>query len=165
LLHEQNCFCETPLDIATELRHTYVTSVLQSLGAMLSNGESVVLPSMGRLGTRRGPLFVTIVGSSRDFKACTRHQLSQLCRGIQDGAFACTDDIIVQLDTDMGDSVIHYFLQECAQRDVFPSIKDQKESLNSSDWLGISKQPSRLLRACISRTVRSAPIIDALLAA
>ncbi|KAF1795868.1 Ankyrin repeat-containing domain [Phytophthora cactorum] len=64
--------------------------------------------------------------------------------GIQDGIYSFTDDTIAQVDTDRGDTVLHYFLQSFVQRASFPSVEEQRETLSSSKWLGTTEAPHYL---------------------
>lgn len=150
-INTQNCFCETPLDVAADRQCSMASSALQSLGAVQISSDSEIFPSLIQLtAPRRGPLFRTEVGSSRDFTSCSRDQLVRLCRGIQDGSISFSDETINQVDTERGDTVLHYFIQSFLQRAVFPSVIEQRELLSSSKWLGTSDAP-RFLRILISK--------------
>ncbi|KAG7382402.1 hypothetical protein PHYPSEUDO_004883 [Phytophthora pseudosyringae] len=151
LFSTKNCFCETPLDIAADRQCSMASSALQSLGAVQISSDSEIFPSMIQLAApRKGPLFRSVVGSSKDFTLCSRDHIVQLCRGIQDGIYAFTDETIAQVDTDKGDTVLHYFLQSFVQRDSFPSVGDQREIIGSPKWLGTTEAP-RYLRILITK--------------
>ncbi|KAH7474390.1 Ankyrin repeat domain-containing protein 50 [Phytophthora ramorum] len=150
-INTQNCYCETPLDVAADRQCSMASSALQSLGAVQISSESEIFPSVIELvAPRKGPLSRTVVGSSKDFTSCLRDHIVQLCRGIQDGIYSLTDDTIAQVDTDRGDTVLHYFLQSFVQRTSFPSVEEQREVLSSQKWLGTTEAP-RLLRILISK--------------
>lgn len=113
------------------------SSALQSLGAVQISSDSEIFPSVIQLAApRKGPLFHTVMGSSKDFTSCSRDHIVQLCRGIQDGIYAFTDDTVAQVDTDRGDTVLHYFLQSFVLRSSFPSVEEQRQVLSSPKWLG-----------------------------
>ncbi|KAG2790721.1 hypothetical protein PC129_g3047 [Phytophthora cactorum] len=144
-INTQNCFCETPLDVAADRQCSMASSALQSLGAVQISSDSEIFPSVIQLAApRKGPMFRTMVGSSKDFSSCSRDHIVQLCRGIQDGMYSFTDDTIAQVDTDRGDTVLHYFLQSFVQRASFPSVEEQRETLSSSKWLGTTEAPHYL---------------------
>ncbi|KAG3117546.1 hypothetical protein PI125_g3661 [Phytophthora idaei] len=127
-INTQNCFCETPLDVAADRQCSMASSALQSLGAVQISSDSEIFPSVIQLAApRKGPMFRTM-----------------LCRGIQDGIYSFTDDTIAQVDTDRGDTVLHYFLQSFVQRASFPSVEEQRETLSSSKWLGTTEAPHYL---------------------
>ncbi|KAG2827478.1 hypothetical protein PC111_g8566 [Phytophthora cactorum] len=127
-INTQNCFCETPLDVAADRQCSMASSALQSLGAVQISSDSEIFPSVIQLAApRKGPMFRTM-----------------LCRGIQDGMYSFTDDTIAQVDTDRGDTVLHYFLQSFVQRASFPSVEEQRETLSSSKWLGTTEAPHYL---------------------
>ncbi|KAE9355400.1 hypothetical protein PR003_g2863 [Phytophthora rubi] len=150
-INTQNCFCETPLDVAADRQCTMASSALQSLGAVQISSDSEIFPSVIQLSApRKGPLFRTVMGSSKDFTSCSRDHIVQLCRGIQDGISAFTDDTVAQVDTDRGDTVLHYFLQSFVQRASFPSVEEQRQVLSSPRWLGTLEAP-RFLRILISK--------------
>lgn len=152
----KNCFCETPLDVAADRQCSMASSALQSLGAVQISSDSEIFPSVIQLAApRKGPLFRTVVGSSKDFTSCSRDHIVQLCRGIQDDIYSFTDDTIAQVDTDRGDTVLHYFLQSFVQRTSFPSVEEQRETLSSSKWLGTTEAP-RFLRILITKPVNAA---------
>ncbi|ETP22663.1 hypothetical protein F441_04066 [Phytophthora nicotianae CJ01A1] len=150
-INTQNCFCETPLDVAADRQCSMASSALQSLGAVQISSDSEIFPSVIQLAApRMGPMFRTVVGSSKDFSSCSRDHIVQLCRGIQDGIYSFTDDTIAQVDTERGDTVLHYFLQSFVQRASFPSVEEQRDTLSSSTWLGTTKAP-RYLRVVIAK--------------
>ncbi|KAJ8571682.1 hypothetical protein ON010_g5154 [Phytophthora cinnamomi] len=127
------------------------TSALQSLGAVQISSDSEIFPSVIQLAApRKGPLFRTVMGSSKDFTSCSRDHIVQLCRGIQDGMHAFADDTVAQVDTDRGDTVLHYFLQSFVQQASFPSVEEQRQVLSSPKWLGTLEAP-RFLRILISK--------------
>lgn len=149
----KNCFCETPLDVAADRQCSMAYSALQSLGAVPISSDSEIFRSVIQLtAPQKGPLFLTVVGASKDFAPCSRERIVQLCRGIQDDVYSFTDDTIAQVDADRGDTVLHYFLQSFVQRSSFPSVEKQRKTLSSSRWLGTTKAP-QFLRILIAKPV------------
>lgn len=161
----QNCYGKTALDVARDQKRSIAVAVLESLdeNSCIADGQKGNETRGGFIHVSSNAIKSTPV-TSREyiFSECSRSRLAQLSRGIENGVYSCTDDIVAQIDVEQGDTVLHYFLQDFCERDEFPSASAQRHILTSENWLGqdsdritvlVNKKVSQT-QSCVRKSVQ-----------